>query len=235
MSSDHKTFNYDELAKFYDKIFNKDYEKEVNFIVKIFKRYNVKTILDVGCGTGEHIQRLENLGFKCDGLDISQKMIDIAKKKTKNARFYRADMKNFDLRKKYDAILCMFATFNYNISIHEAKRTLTNFKKHLTRKGLVLLDLHNVWKNGKKEIKNKNTEVIMKWVFNKKTRIEKTNAVFKIGNKVIKDTHTFRIFSIRELKQLFTEVGFKKIIFYENYTLKKPTSRSKNIEVVGLL
>ena len=75
----------------------------------------------------------------------------------------------------------------------------------------------------------------MKWVFSKKTRIEKTNAIFKVWNKIIKDTRAFRIFLIQELKQLFTEVGFQKIFFYENYVFKKPTSKSKNIEVVGLL
>ncbi len=229
------TFDYDKLAKYYDKIyFNKDYEKEVRFIQTILEKFNVKTVLDVGCGTGEHLFRLEKLGFKCDGLDLSEGMLSIAKQKVKNAQLFLGDMRNFNLNRKYDAIICMFATFNYNLTIKDTMRTLLNFRRHLNDKGIVLLDLYNVFCNGEKEIKNKEIEVKMKWSYNDKTRIEKTKSIFKIKNKIIEDTHTFRIFSISEIKNLFKHTKFQKIIFYENYTFKKPTLRSKNIEVIGL-
>lgn len=229
------TFDYDKLAEYYDKIyFNKDYEKEVRFIQKVLEKFNARTILDVGCGTGEHISRLEKLGFECDGLDLSKRMLSVAKQKVKNAKLFLGDMQNFNLNKKYDAIICIFATFNYNLTTKDAIRTLLNFKKHLNDKGMVLLDLHNVFCDGEKKIKNKEIEVKMRWSYNNKTRIEKTKAVFKIKDKIIEDTHTFRIFSVPEIKDLFKHAKFQKVIFYENYTFKKPTLRSKNIEVIGL-
>ncbi|MCD6528220.1 class I SAM-dependent methyltransferase [bacterium] len=229
------TFNYNKLAEYYDKIyFNKDYEKEVRFIQKILEKFNARTVLDVGCGTGEHIFRLEKLGFRCDGLDLSKGMLSIAKQKVKNAQLFLGDMRNFNLGKKYDAIICMFATFNYNLTTKDAIRTLLGFKKHLNDKGIVLLDLHNVFCGGKKEIKNKEIEIRMRWSYNNKKRIERTKAVFKIEDKTIEDTHTFRIFSIPEIKNLFKYAKFQEVIFYKNYTFKKPTLKSKNIEVVGL-
>lgn len=231
----YKTFNYDKLAEYYDKIyFNKDYEKEVRFIQGVLEKFNTRSVLDVGCGTGEHISRLEKLGFRCDGLDLSKGMLSIAKQKVKNAQLFLGDMRSFNLSKKYDAILCMFATFNYNLTIKDAIRALLNFRKHLNDDGIVLLDLHNVFCDGKKEIKNKEIKVKMEWFYNNETRIEKTEAVFRIKGKIIKDTHTFRIFSIPETKDLFKRTKFQKVMFYENYTFKKATMRSKNIEVVGL-
>ena len=43
------------FEKHYDLIFaNKDYKKEVSYILRKAKPINLKKILDVGCGTGTH-------------------------------------------------------------------------------------------------------------------------------------------------------------------------------------
>jgi len=49
-------------------------------VVSLFKTNNVKTILDVGCGTGRHIVYLAQEGFDVYGLDESKTAIQIAKK-----------------------------------------------------------------------------------------------------------------------------------------------------------
>jgi len=157
------TFNYDLLAKYYDKIYrDKNYDKEVSFLNKLLRKFDVKTILDVGCGTGNHIYRLEKYNYKCVGIDISQKMIKIAKKKVK-AKLFIGDMKDFKLKNRFDAIISMFATFNYNLSLNNAEKTLRCFKIHLNKRGIVVLDLHNPRRRkGKKIIKNNDIKSVMK-------------------------------------------------------------------------
>ncbi len=233
-----KTFDYSVLAKYYDDIYSdKNYKKEAEFIRKVLERYNVETVLDVGCGTGNHMAELEKYGFKCEGLDISAEMLSVAREKVKGSLF-RADMRDFNLGKTYDAIICMFAVFNYNLTMNEAERTLSSFRRHLNDGGIVLLDLHNVWSSGKKTKSicrnGKQISVEMKWTFDEKTRIEHTVAIFKIGDQVFIDEHTFRIFTIQELEQLFQRTGFSESFFYENYTFREASTKSKNIEVVAL-
>jgi ubiquinone/menaquinone biosynthesis C-methylase UbiE len=49
------------LAEYYDRIYWwKDYNREVEFLLKIFRRYGVrgKRILEVACGTGNHTKIL---------------------------------------------------------------------------------------------------------------------------------------------------------------------------------
>ena len=72
--------DYNKYSDFYD-IFNKyrNYNREMRFILKIVK--NKKWILDVGCGTGIHLNILENLGYKVNGLDINENMINLAKER----------------------------------------------------------------------------------------------------------------------------------------------------------
>ena len=40
-------------------------------IVKMYSLYNVKTIVDIGCGDGSYVKYLKNAGFKCLGYDAS--------------------------------------------------------------------------------------------------------------------------------------------------------------------
>jgi len=75
-----------EYALAYDHIYHdKDYERECDFIEAAFKKHSkgVKTILDLGCGTGNFVAFLEKKG-SCDwqqlvGLDLSEKAVNEGK------------------------------------------------------------------------------------------------------------------------------------------------------------
>ena len=41
--------------------------------------YDVKTLLDVGCGRGGFMQRMISDGVKCKGIDLSSVMVDECK------------------------------------------------------------------------------------------------------------------------------------------------------------
>ncbi|MFV0563501.1 class I SAM-dependent DNA methyltransferase [Malaciobacter mytili] len=61
--------------------------------------------LDIGCGcTGRFIELLLNEGFIPIGLDISDKMLNIARKKHPKVHFIQADICKFKLSGKYDFI-----------------------------------------------------------------------------------------------------------------------------------
>lgn len=64
-----------------------------------------KTVLDVGCGTGELSKRLKSLGYQVEGLspDINQK--DLYKTKTGNQPFHFCRFEEFIPDKQYDCII----------------------------------------------------------------------------------------------------------------------------------
>jgi predicted TPR repeat methyltransferase len=70
-------------AKHYDHIYLKknDYRKETEIIKDIIEQFEdtqSKTLLDVGCGTGELLKYLST-DFRCTGIDINRGMINTAK------------------------------------------------------------------------------------------------------------------------------------------------------------
>ena len=132
------------FATYYDQIYlkMKDYESESQAIentIRKFEKKPSKTILDVGCGTGEHLKYLSRR-FRCRGIDISKKMIDAAKAKVPDADFEVADMINFRLKAKFDVVTSLFSSIGYVQNIQNLTRTLTNFHTHLNNSGLVIVE-----------------------------------------------------------------------------------------------
>jgi len=89
---------YSELASYYDKIYWwKDYAQEVDFLLKVLRRYGVrgKRILEVACGTGNHTKLLAATGYRVTGVDVSDDMLAIARRKVGGrATFVRGEMRN---------------------------------------------------------------------------------------------------------------------------------------------
>jgi ubiquinone/menaquinone biosynthesis C-methylase UbiE len=136
--------NLHAFAKYYDQIYLKrnDYKNEsevVQNIIRRFKRKPSKTLLDVGCGTGEHLKYLSQ-HFRCTGLDISKEMINTARAKVPSARFVVGDMMDFRLRDRFDVLTCLFSSIGYVQNFRNLVRTLRNFHDHLTNDGLALVE-----------------------------------------------------------------------------------------------
>jgi len=79
-------------------------EKEIPDLVGLFKKENVKNVLDVGCGTGMHAITLAKEGFHVVGIDRSTRVIQVAYKNTKTlsdtvkqrVKFIHTEYKNLD-------------------------------------------------------------------------------------------------------------------------------------------
>jgi len=220
---------YKNMAKYYDLFYkNKSYENEVKFLVNLINTR--KNILDVGCGTGIHMEILENKGYNCDGVDLSSEMLDVAKSRV-SGNLFQGNLLNFDLNKKYDAIISMFAVFNHLDNYEEFKIGILNLYNHLNDNGILIIDLHNGRSTGEKENSYINYKRIMKWSFNCNTFKEITDITYIIGDKEYKDRHIFLIYQVDKLKEVLNKLKLKYKL-YENYTLNDANDVSKNIQVV---
>jgi len=132
------------FAEYYDRIYlnMNDYEKEaeiIRSIVRRFERVPSQTLLDIGCGTGEHLKHLSG-HFRSTGLDLSREMIDTARSKAPGARFEVADMMNFRMAERFDVITCLFSAIGYVRNRRNLAKTLSNFHDHLSETGLAIVE-----------------------------------------------------------------------------------------------
>ena len=131
-------------AEFYDLIYStfKDYVAEVDQINSLLRRLNpqCQTILDMACGTGEHAKLLAARGFVVDGLDLEPAFVRIAAQKHPAGQFFAADMSDFHLSGRYDAVLCLFSSIGYLKTLDRVGGALTCFREHLAPEGVIVIE-----------------------------------------------------------------------------------------------
>ena len=134
---------YKKLAKYYDLIYHwKDYEKEASSIKGLIKKYlksDGNQLLDVGCGTGKHIEQFKD-DYSCTGIDISKEMVEFARSKVKDVIFHQGDMIDFNLKTEYDVILCLFSALGYVKTYSNLEKTIINFAHHLKKGGVLIIE-----------------------------------------------------------------------------------------------
>lgn len=120
---------------YYDKLVgaNRDFEKQIDFFDKLFKKYNVKTVLDCGCGTGTHAVLLAKRGYVVSAFDYSKRMVALAKKKARennvHVNFFVADIRDFNLG-RFDAVISLYAPIMFgcksNVDLTNAVKSIKN-------------------------------------------------------------------------------------------------------------
>lgn len=103
---------FDAHAEHYDQNpFTAHTEKEVDFLLELYPIRPGARILDVGCGTGRHAVALAKRGYRVTGLDLSAKMLEVARRKAEAAgvavEFVQADATDFEFEEKFDAAICL--------------------------------------------------------------------------------------------------------------------------------
>lgn len=139
----YKKTSYQDLAKYYDIIYsNKNYKAEAKVIQSLIKK-NKKSkgnqLLDVACGTGRHLPYLKDK-YAIVAVDINKQMLAIARKNVPDVTYKQADMINFDLKQKFDVIICMFSSIGYVKNYSNLNKVFKNFSNHLNKGGVVIVE-----------------------------------------------------------------------------------------------
>jgi len=137
--------NYQNLSIDYDALQPKEeIFKQEPFFRKLIEKYSIKTCLDCACGTGWHLHMLNNLGIKCAGSDLSEDMLEKAKKNLEDLPIelkketFRTLSKSWD--QKFDMVICMTTSFPHNSNENEAIQTLKSMYDRLNDGGIIVID-----------------------------------------------------------------------------------------------
>ncbi|GAB6265208.1 MAG: hypothetical protein STSR0001_06530 [Methanothrix sp.] len=136
-------------ANVYDALYgDKDYSAECDIIERIFGRYGkfpIRSVIDLGCGTGNHAIPLAERGYEVVGVDCGEDMIKAAKIKAETKRvscaFQLADIGQLNLNQKFDAAIMMFAVLGYQLDNADVLAVLKSARNHLNQDGLLIFDI----------------------------------------------------------------------------------------------
>ena len=134
---------YTKSAEFYDMIYSwKNYAAEAEVCrgyVQQYKRSAGNTLLDVACGTGMHLQQLQQW-YAVAGLDLDPELLKIAASRCPGVPLHEGNMIDFDLGKQFDIVTCLFSSIGYTRTVNKLNQTIQTFARHLVPGGVMLVE-----------------------------------------------------------------------------------------------
>lgn len=135
---------YGALAPFYDRIYDsKDYRTEARRLQAIARRAlrgPIRSVLDVGCGTGVHLAQFDPRVDRA-GVDRSAAMLREARRRLgPRVPLRRDDMRRFDLGRTFDVVTCLFSAIGYMQTRADRDRALARFYAHVRPGGVALVE-----------------------------------------------------------------------------------------------
>jgi cyclopropane fatty-acyl-phospholipid synthase-like methyltransferase len=196
-----------------------DFEYVMDFLwgkyIEELKKLNVKTILDIGCGTGGFMLKAKEAGFEVVGIDISEEMINLAKEK--DLEVYHKDLCEFS--GKFDACVAIFDVINY-MDDEYLKNFFKCVKNVLKKDGYFLFDVNTFY--GFDEIAQGTISV-------------EDEENFAVLNSIFEDDEMVTKITLFEKNSKCYEKQESEIIqyFHKNSKLKKlnPLKFDKKIEI----
>jgi SAM-dependent methyltransferase len=243
---------YNELAEYYFFIENKhrNISHDISLVKQYLPRNSKPALLDIGCGTGEHLELFRKDGFKCTGIDASEEMIKVAK--LRNGVGVSYDLKNMldiDYYQKFDVTVCLFGSFNYILSNHDVDTVFYNTYRALKPGGIAFFEVWNAYPLHRIEEKGLGH---VSTTYYKETKIERDRgfrlvekrprtivdvfyryAIHNSGTlKYLDDKHRMRAYYQKEIERIIRDGGFKIIDRFASSMKEKFHKHSNKLIVV---
>ncbi len=135
---------YERFAAFYDVVMD-DPEPRAVRVEAAIERYRPgpASLLELACGTGSVLARL-GTDAELVGLDRSPEMLAVCAVKVPGARLVEADMRSFDLGRRFDVVVCVFDSVNHLLDVASWDSLFASVHRHLSDGGLFVFDVNCV-------------------------------------------------------------------------------------------
>lgn len=135
--------DFSRMAAYYDDLYVKpeQYKTEAIKTIALIKTYQQNggnELLDIACGTGGHMPYWQK-DFQVTGLDISPEMLAYAQQKFPDIKFYQANMVDFNIKKEFDAMACLYGSIGFVRTPDKLNKALITFARHMKPGGILCL------------------------------------------------------------------------------------------------
>jgi SAM-dependent methyltransferase len=200
-----------------------NYVEESETFARTIKKYSKiesKTLLHLGCGGGHNDYTFKKY-FEVTGVDISEKMLELARKLNPEVEYRIGDMRSIRMEERFDAVIIL-DSINYMRTEDELRTAFLTAYEHL-KSGGAFLTLPEMWRGKSKQNQTNVTDrskgdVEIAFIENyydpdiDDTECEGT-FIFLIRRKgkleIQTDHHVFGLFELETWRKLLREVGFE--------------------------
>lgn len=133
---------FSKSAAFYDAIYSfKDYRREVEVLHGIASTTvpGARSLLDVACGTGHHLELLRD-AYEVAGMDLDPAMVALASQRNPGVEIHEGDMADFELNQTFDLVTCLFSSIGYVRTRDRLDRSIAAMARHLSPGGGLIVE-----------------------------------------------------------------------------------------------
>lgn len=214
---------YDKIANVYHEYRSKNRLFWNEFIEKpamlsLLKSVKSKRILDLGCGSGIHARLLKNRGANIYGIDISPRMIEIAKANVRGVDFRVGSVYELPYKSRYfDIVVSSYVVEHFE----DLDAAFKEVKRVLKKRGLFIFSIGNPVTGSAHHIKGK------------------PDTLLKFGDYFNEEKHTstwamrryrVKIPWFRRTYETWIKAIVKNGFVIEDYIDARPPARSKKVD-----
>lgn len=236
---------YRGLASIYDKVMQHvDYVEWADYIESVFDRHKLhpERLLDLSCGTGTLAVLLKRRGYRMAGADASADMLLVAREKAEHAGqdipFFCKDMRRLEGLPKFEAVLCLYDSINYLMTLDDVAGALDAVRGVLEPGGLFVFDICTETNSLKyfRDMTDKGQGDDFLYTrhsyYEKGVQFNRFDIQFSDSNEAVSETHQQRIYSISDIEQALNGSAFQIEGAYDGFGFSPPTNRTDRLHFV---
>src|SRR5919108_4444139 len=134
---------YEQWAPFYDAMRGGEAAAAAAYVRTLVERHrpDAETLLELGCGTGAVLEELQS-HFDVTGVDLSDEMLRIARKKLPRVRFVHDDVTRVHLGQTFDVVISVADVVNHLRPFHRWEALFARAHEHLADGGIFVFDMN---------------------------------------------------------------------------------------------
>lgn len=237
---------YEKMAKLYDKlVYDIDYDLMVSFIEDNIKNKGIRSILELGCGTGNITERLN--GYNVYAIDNSEEMLTIASSKLfnkRNIKFINMDIRKLELNRKFDLAIAGLDVINYLKNEEDLRNVFKKVYNHLKENSLFIFDINSEYKIkdyiGNNVFTDEVENIVYIWQGNYdfNTEINEYLVTFFVEkeNKMYErfsESHFEKAYNMNTVINLLKEAGFSKVESFDSFNKRPVHEKSLRISFLA--
>ncbi|MBN2091902.1 class I SAM-dependent methyltransferase [candidate division KSB1 bacterium] len=235
---------YSKLALVYDFVMRHvNYREWAAFVNRIFIKNSeeIRTVLDVACGTGSFLIEFKKFNYDIAGFDFSHEMVQQARFKIRNKGLkiplWHGNMSQFALQYQFDAIVCLYDSINYLFPVDRLGQFYQACYENLKSSGFLLFDVCTE-RNSIKYFKNyydyeQTTQfrVARKSYYIEEERIHGNDFKIQFRNDrtIYYEFHRQKIYLIKEIEASIPQDLFEIVAVLDGFTENRGSEASERV------
>jgi ubiquinone/menaquinone biosynthesis C-methylase UbiE len=240
-----KSAPYVSLAPIYEHVMRHvNYRQWAHYIDRVIKKlnFNSKVSLDIGCGTGNFIYEMHQLGYHINGCDPSEEMLQIARSKNPESTFWQDELPQLPQsgENSFQLVTCMYDTMNYLPTLDIFTEALNRIYQLLKPEGYFIFDVVSekfcqmyFHHSDEEEVVNENYAYSRKSYYNKATSQQYNYFTIFTPQGIYEEEHVQKIYSFTRIKKMIRlQTPFHFEVAYEDFTFYDAGTNSDRIHFI---